>query len=211
MHTDLTRRRIIAASASLLATPALMPLAGAALMTPQQALGPFYPSALPPDHDNDLATVAGHEGIAAGDITHVIGQVTAVDDKPIAKAIVEIWQVNAFGRYHHPRDRRDRRVDPNFQGYGHVLTDADGKYSFRTIRPVPYPGRTPHIHFAVTRPGGEPLITQMYVDGEPGNERDGLLNSVRNDEQRRRLIVPLERSKAYKNELLGKFDIVLPI
>ena len=85
---------------------------------------------------------------------------------------MEIWQCDANGRYRHPRDRGDVEEDPNFQGFGHTVTDADGHYRFRTIRPVPYPGRTPHIHAAVIQEGARPFVTQIYVADEPLNLRD---------------------------------------
>ena len=91
---------------------------------------------------------------------------------------MEIWQCDANGRYRHPRDRGDVEEYPNFQGFGHTVTDADGRYRFRTIRPVPYPGRTPHIHAAVIQEGARPFVTQIYVAGEPLNLRDGLFMRV---------------------------------
>jgi protocatechuate 3,4-dioxygenase beta subunit len=122
---------------------------------------------------------------------------------------VEIWQCDAMGRYRHPGDDRGP-MDEGFQGFGRVLTGADGAYRFRTIRPVAYPGRTPHIHFAVLAPGLRRFITQMYIEGEPGNARDFLLNSVRDPEARARLIVPLPPSAEEPGALAGRFDIVLP-
>ncbi|MGF1663441.1 MAG: response regulator, partial [Kineosporiaceae bacterium] len=105
---------------------------------------------------------------------------------PVVDSLVDIWQCDALGRYRHPRDPGPR--DEGFQGYGRVRTNGDGAYRFRTIRPVPYPGRTPHIHFAVTVPGGTPWTTQMYVAGEPLNERDFLLAQVRDPAARARLL-----------------------
>jgi protocatechuate 3,4-dioxygenase beta subunit len=99
-------------------------------------------------------------------------------------------------------------ADENFQGYGQTLSDATGAYHFRTIRPVPYPGRTPHIHFTVSAPGVPHLTTQMYVAGEPQNEHDFVLMSVRDPTARSRLIVPL-RPASEPDVLSGTFDIVL--
>ena len=99
-------------------------------------------------------------------------------------------------------------ADENFQGYGQTISDAAGGYRFRTIRPVPYPGRTPHIHFAVSGPGFPRFVTQMYVAGEPQNERDGVLMSVPDPDARARLIVPLEPA-AEPGALAATFDIVL--
>jgi protocatechuate 3,4-dioxygenase beta subunit len=98
----------------------------------------------------------------------------------------------------------------NFQGYGQTITDETGGYQFRTIRPVPYPGRTPHIHFAVSGPGLARFTTQMYIAGEPLNEHDSVLMGVRDPAARARLIVPLRPAPGSEvTALAGTFDIVL--
>jgi protocatechuate 3,4-dioxygenase beta subunit len=102
----------------------------------------------------------------------VEGAVTDVDGQPVAGAQVEIWQCDEAGHYHHPGD--GGRADPDFQGFGRVTVGADGRYRFRTIRPVPYSGRTPHIHVKVKLGRHELLTTQLYVEGDPHNERDFL-------------------------------------
>lgn len=182
--------------------------AAALLPTPRQMEGPFYPPTLPLDADADLLTVAGRSGQAQGTPTHVLGRVLDVDERPIAGARVEIWQCDAFGVYHHPRS--PGIADPNFQGFGATLADADGAFRFRTIRPVAYPGRTPHIHFAVLPPGGGRFTTQMYVAGEPQNDDDVLLSRVRDAAERARLIVPLVAAEGLEaGALTGRFDIVL--
>jgi protocatechuate 3,4-dioxygenase beta subunit len=100
--------------------------------------------------------------------------------------------------------------DENFQGFGQTVTDAEGGYRFLTIRPVPYPGRTPHIHFAVAAPGQRRFITQMYVAGEPQNERDPVLRDMRDPAARARLIVPLRpMPELGQDALAATFDIVL--
>jgi protocatechuate 3,4-dioxygenase beta subunit len=179
--------------------------------TPAQTPGPFYPLTLPLDSDNDLVQVAGRNGTAKGIVTYVTGRVLDPTGRSISGARVEIWQCDANGRYHNVRDdRADRPLDENFQGYGQTMTDDAGGYRFRTIRPVPYPGRTPHIHFAVSAPGVPRFVTQMYVAGEPGNERDGVLMSVRDPAARARLIVPLRpAAEAAPGPFAGTFDIVL--
>jgi protocatechuate 3,4-dioxygenase beta subunit len=186
------------------------PLARAAeslLPTPPQSRGPFYPEELPLDQDNDLATVERRPGIAHGQITHVMGRLLDEKGRPVRGARIEIWQVNGYGRYHHKRDGQNKPWDPHFQGWGHFITGEDGAYRFRTVKPVAYPGRAPHIHFVIHGREFEPLTTQMYIAGAPENERDFLLNSVRNREARNRLVVALE---PYSNgELTGRFDIVL--
>lgn len=168
----------------------------------------FYPLTLPSDADADLATVAGRAGPAKGVITHILGRVLDLSGRAISGARVEIWQCDAFGHYHHPRDGGG--ADPNFQGYGAVDTDAEGSYRFRTIRPVPYPGRTPHIHFALSGRGFDQFTTQMYVAGEPLNDRDFVLSGIRDPAARQRVIVALRPAEAIETgALLGQFDIVV--
>jgi len=177
--------------------------------TPAQTAGPFYPQWFPADTDNDLVHIAGRDGTAKGTLTLVSGRVVDQDGRPVAGARVEIWQCDANGRYHYVRDdSAGPPPDENFQGYGRATTEREGGYLFRTIRPVPYPGRTPHIHFAVSAPGFPRLITQMYVAGELQNERDGVLMSIRDPAARARLIVPL-RPAAEPDALAGTFEIVL--
>ncbi len=205
-----TRRDFLATTGATLALFAA-PLTAATQLqrTPPQSLGPFYPATLPLDTDNDLVLVRGRSGIATGVITHITGRVSDDRGRIIAGALVEIWQCNAFGRYHHPRDRRNAPIDENFQGYGRFTTGDDGYYRFRAIRPVPYPGRTPHIHFAISGAGIESLVTQMYVAGEPDNARDGLLNGIHDARARASLIVALLPTAGAAGELSGRFDLVL--
>lgn len=176
--------------------------------TPSQPAGPFYPLTKPLDADNDLLRVAGRSAEAEGVVAHVTGRVSDVEGRSLSGALVEIWQCDARGRYHHTFDRGDR--DPNFQGYGRIHVGDDGIYRFRTIRPVPYPGRAPHIHFAVNLPRGERFTTQMYVAGEPLNEGDFLLSSVRDPAARARLIVTLASVPEIETGALGgRFDLVI--
>jgi protocatechuate 3,4-dioxygenase beta subunit len=186
-------------------------VAAALAPTPAQTTGPFYPLALPRDSDNELIHIAGRDGTAKGTVTYVTGRVLDLDGRPVSGARVEIWQCDANGRYHYVRDERGGPpLDENFQGYGQTATDGTGGYRFLTIRPVPYPGRTLHIHFAVSGPGFSRLVTQMYVAGEPQNERDGLLMSVRDPAARSRLIVPLRPApETETGALTGTFDIVV--
>ena len=165
-----------AASAALIAAPYLWlgsraQAQAARQPTPSQTEGPFYPVRLPKDSDYDLL----HNGTldyTAGQAVWVQGNVTDIDGKPVAGAQVDIWQADQAGHYDHPGD--GSRADPAFQGFGRVVVGADGSYRFRTIRPVPYTGRTPHIHFKVKLGSRELLTTQLYVEGEPGNARDGI-------------------------------------
>jgi protocatechuate 3,4-dioxygenase beta subunit len=178
--------------------------------TPAQTAGPFYPDAFPVDVDNDLVVLRGSQARAEGTVTHIMGRVLSTDGKPIAGAQIEIWQCDARGRYLHSRDSGSRPRDTAFQGYGRAVSGPDGAYRFRTIRPVAYPGRTPHIHFAVRAQGGRDLVTQMYVAGEPLNERDGLYASLRDPRRRAAVTVRLEEASGIENAALaGVFDIVL--
>jgi protocatechuate 3,4-dioxygenase beta subunit len=205
--TDLRRRQL------LLGLPGLL-LPGAALAgsllepTPRQSAGPFYPTELPLDDDNDLTRISGSSGVASGEISDLSGRLVDVNGRPLGGLRIEIWQCDANGRYRHPRDPGTREPDPHFQGHGHTLTDADGRYRFRTIRPVPYPGRTPHIHFAVFPEGTQPFTSQLYVAGDPGNDSDFLYRRV--PAERRHLVtaefVPGGSGDA---ALAADFDIVL--
>ena len=209
----IARRRVMEGFVASAAGLGLSRLTAAAALppTPAQTAGPFYPLTLPADSDNDLIHVAGRTGTAKGTVTHLSGRVLDPDGRAMSGARVEIWQCDANGRYHYVRDdRAGPPPDENFQGYGQTLTDATGGYRFRTIRPVPYPGRTPHIHFAVAAPGFPRLVTQMYVAGEPQNEHDGVLLGVRDAAARSRVIVPLRpAAEAEPGALAGTFDIVL--
>jgi len=204
------RRKLLAAS---LAGAALASLpwrarAQARVATPRQTAGPFYPREFPADGDNDLVAVRGRNGLAKGEFLLLAGAVMDVSGGPLAGARVEIWQCNAFGRYHHPRDSSSAPLDPDFQGWGEFVTGANGDYRFRTIKPVPYPGRTPHIHFRISGRAVPELVTQMYIEGEPGNERDGVLGSISDPRQRAAVIVRLDQAPDGK-ALAGRFDIVL--
>lgn len=187
-----------------LAQPTLLP------PTPRQTTGPFYPVDWSGDADGDLVRVTGEAARAQGTVTHLRGRVLTAQGEPIQGAVVEIWQCDAFGRYRHPRDRQDGR-DMGFQGRGQVAVGADGGFAFRTIRPVPYPGRTPHIHVAVAAPGKrEPLVTQFYVADEPLNERDGLFNSLRDPRQRDSVLLHLQPADRIEpGALVAMRDIVL--
>ena len=207
MHPDNKRRRLLAALAGMLVTtPAL---AGKRLLaTPAQSAGPFYPVELPLDDDNDLTRVTGRGGIAAGRLTELTGHVLDLNGRPVANARIEIWQCDANGRYHHPGDRGHAAPDENFQGHGHTTTDATGRYRFRTIRPVPYPGRTPHIHMAVLAPQSPTLVTQLYVLGEPRNEVDFLYKRVP-AKQRHLVQAEFIAAEMAGVELQASFDLVL--
>jgi len=168
--SPLTRRS--AAAALVFAPAVLLPAIGQSTRrpTPSQTEGPFYPVQIPADSDFDLLR-NGSARYAKGQPAWIDGTVTDTAGKPLAGAQVEIWQCDESGRYHHPGDGG---ADPSFQGFGRVTVGTDGRYRFRTIRPAPYSGRTPHVHYKVKLGQRELLTTQLYVEGDPHNERDGL-------------------------------------
>ena len=140
--------------------------AEALTLTPSQTEGPFYPDHLPLDTDNDLLIINDSITPAIGDVTHLTGKILDADGKPLRNALVEIWQVDGNGVYLHSRSAGEKR-DANFQGYGRFHTGSTGEYYFRTVKPVQYPGRTPHIHYAISQNGKRLLTTQLYVKGSP--------------------------------------------
>ena len=199
------RNTIVAlAIASLLAGA---PWAASFEPTPEQTAGPFYPSVLPDDRDADLLVIMGRAARAQGTVLHLAGRVTDTSGAPVADALVEIWQSDVYGRYLLPKDGAPGQRDPNFQGYGQDRTDAAGAYKFRTIRPVPYESRPPHIHFQVTHARFRALVTQMYVVGDAGQENPAYFGGQK---VRDALSVTLQPAAgAEPGALSARFDIVL--
>jgi protocatechuate 3,4-dioxygenase beta subunit len=178
--------------------------------TPRQTEGPFYPTQLPLDTDNDLLIINDAITPAVGTITHLNGRILDVRGQPVKNALVEIWLVDNNGAYLHSGSANHAARDKNFQGFGRFLTGTAGEYYFRTIKPVPYPGRTPHIHFAVKGKGMEKFTTQCYVKGEPGNKRDFILNSINDPKALAAVLVDFAPIKGSRiGELAARFDIVL--
>jgi protocatechuate 3,4-dioxygenase beta subunit len=207
-------RRSLLIKAAVTSASVIIPqslVAAELVPTPGQTEGPFYPTEFPPDMDNDLVRVRGQQAAQAlGQVVHVSGRVLDTRGQPKPGSMVEIWQCDANGIYRHPRASGQGRIDHAFQGYGRTQVDEQGRYWFRTIRPVPYPGRTPHIHFAVHVPGQGRLVTQMYIEGEPLNAQDGVLNRIRDPQARRSVIVPLASAQVPEpGALQGRFDIVV--
>lgn len=202
------RRQLVMMMAGCVAVGPVISASGLLLSTPRQSAGPFYPVQLPLDDDNDLTQVAGRGGRAQGVITDLSGRIIDASGRPLENLRIEIWQCDANGRYRHPHENGPGAVDENFQGHGHALTDALGRYRFRTIRPVPYPGRAPHIHVAVFADKDAPFVTQLYVKDEPLNQRDFLFTHVPAD--RRHLVVAeFKRAQHGDAELQASFDIIL--
>jgi len=180
------------------------------LRTPSVTEGPFFPDKLPLDTDNDLLLISDATSQADGEVTWLSGRILDASGAALRGALVEIWQVDGHGAYLHSRTGNAKNRDKRFQGYGRFVTGTDGSYGFRTIKPVPYPGRTPHIHFKISR-GGTPLLTtQCFVKGHPQNERDGIFQRIGDTAGRDSLLAdfrPLEGSRV--GELTARFDVVL--
>lgn len=178
--------------------------------TAAQTEGPFYPDKMPLDTDNDLLIINDTITPAVGDITHLTGRVLDANGNPIRNAVIEIWQCDNNGAYLHSKSGNREKRDSHFQGFGRFLTSRKGEYYFRTIKPVSYPGRTPHIHFAVKVPKQETFTTQCYIKGHPENAKDGVLRGVRDPKALASIMVdfaPIKESKI--GELAANFDIVL--
>jgi protocatechuate 3,4-dioxygenase beta subunit len=187
--------------------------AQASRRTPDQILGPFYPVVKPLHQGADLTTIPGKPGRAAGQVIHVMGRVVNAQGQPVQGARVEIWQANTHGRYTHPSDTNPAPLDPNFEGFAVLTTDAQGRYRIKTIKPAGYPAgpdrmRPPHIHFDVTGKSNR-LVTQMYFAGEPLNDQDSFLQGAGANKER--LIVPLgpPTQGLEPDSLVAVWDIVL--
>jgi protocatechuate 3,4-dioxygenase beta subunit len=181
--------------------------------TPAQTEGPFYPNKLPLDTDNDLLIINDAISPAIGEVTHLSGKILDAKGNPVKNAVVEIWQCDANGVYLHTldSDKKKDKQDKNFQGFGRFVTASSGEYYFRTIKPVPYPGRTPHIHFKIKQGRKELLTTQLYVKTEAvRNQKDMIYTGVKNEKQRESITVEFEKVKESKiGELAANFTIVL--
>jgi protocatechuate 3,4-dioxygenase beta subunit len=178
--------------------------------TPRQTEGPFYPDKMPLDTDNDLLVLNDSLTPAVGTITHLTGRVLGPTGAPVRNAVVEIWQCDQNGAYLHSGSGNGAKRDTHFQGFGRFLTGSTGEYYFRTIKPVPYPGRTPHVHFAILQGGKRMLTTQLYIKGFPQNEQDGVYRDLRDARERAAVTVdfaPLKDSKI--GELTAHFQIVI--
>ena len=191
-RVSLHRRSALKSTLGVIAMLALPALASSRRALPRMTEGPFYPSlayrARGLDWDADLTTVQGRTADgqarprARGEHFDLVGTVSDANGRIVDGAEVEIWQCDVFGSYRHPKGAGDQ-VDEGFQGFGMSKTDAQGAYRFRTIRPVPYPGRTPHIHVLLRHPSFGTLISQLFVVGDAGNARDFLYRSLSNDDR----------------------------
>ena len=200
----------MAFASATLATPGL--LAEELIKTPPLTEGPFYPDRMPLDTDNDLLVISDKTDLAIGTVTHLTGRILSSSGEPIRNALVEIWQCDNNGAYLHTRSGNAEKRDVSFQGYGRFLTDQKGQYYFRTIKPVAYPGRTPHIHYKVTKGNQHLLTTQMLIKGDARNEKDGIFRVIKEAKIRDSLMAEfkaIEKSKI--GELAANWDVVLGV
>ena len=184
----LQRRHFLTGAAGTLLVPLAVAqtVSGSMRVSPTQTLGPFYPrnaAERPKETDADLLRVEGDRVLTKGVPIYLTGHVLDRRGQPMTNAAVEIWQCDANAVYHHPAGGAEAERDPNFQGYGVARTDATGTFHFRTIRPIAYPGRTPHIHVRVQPTAGSPFATQLYLRDDPNNLRDFLFSRMSADEQ----------------------------
>jgi protocatechuate 3,4-dioxygenase, beta subunit len=221
----IARRHLLIALLSLTGLALLRTVVGRAASdlcprTPLQTEGPYYPPRAQrdamPDKDNDLTQISGRSAHAKGQIIYVIGEVRDEQCRPVEGALVEIWQASENGRYQHPRDEENPApLDPHFQYWSQQVTDGQGRYRFKTIKPGAYQAgrnwiRPPHIHFKVKHPRFRELTTQMYFAGDLHQDEDLILNRVPEDE-RDRVIVKLQPQSAdydYDTRIV-RFDLIL--
>ena len=210
-----SRRRVLLASGVCATCAAFGAVAAAAeklRRTPTQVLGPFYPLEKPLDDDADLTLVKGHKQRAKGQVVHVMGRVLTASGEPVKGARIEIWQANANGRYTHPSDNNPAPLDPNFEGYARLLTDTDGRYRFKTIKPSGYPAgemmRPAHIHFDVSGKLNR-LVTQMYFPDDAHNEDDVIMGTAMSNRQLLVADVRAPTPDLEPDSLLAHWNIVL--
>jgi protocatechuate 3,4-dioxygenase beta subunit len=194
--------------AAFLAVPGAF--AEALTQTPKQTEGPFYPDHLPLDTDNDLLILNNSLTPAVGEVTYLSGRILDAKGDPLRGVEVEIWQCDHEGAYLHSKGQSGDKRDQNFQGFGRFLTGDKGEYLFRTIKPVSYPGRSPHIHYKVKSKGKDLLVTQCYIKGDERNNKDMVFKNIKDEKARAAAevdFVPMKNAKA--GELSATFDIVL--
>ena len=184
--------------------------------TLSERTGPVFGQSAVVDGYHDLT--ARHPGAPLGERIVVTGRVLDEGGRPVRGALVEVWQANAAGRYRHKLDQHNAPLDPNFDGYGRALTDADGRYRFLTIRPGAYPWRNhpnawrpAHIHFSLFGEGLlSRLVTQMYFPGDPLLAYDPIYNCIPDEKAKQRLISEFDWENTSPEFALGfRFDIVL--
>ncbi|QDU80987.1 Protocatechuate 3,4-dioxygenase alpha chain [Polystyrenella longa] len=201
----------VALGAAFFTTPGLF--AEELMKTPRMTKGPFYPDHLPLDQDNDLIIMNDSTTPAVGDITHLTGKILLPNSEPAKNVTIEIWQCDANAVYLHSADssRKKEQQDQHFQGYGRFETNAKGEYRFRTIKPVPYPGRpAPHIHYIVKKGDQELLTSQIFMSSFKGNQQDGVYRRAGSADQQKLVETEFKAIPDSKmGEYAAKFDIVL--
>jgi protocatechuate 3,4-dioxygenase, beta subunit len=187
------------------------------LITWPLPLGPFYPQIKLLDQDADLTMITGKPRRAEGKVIHLMGRVMNLKGEPVSGVKVEIWQTDSKGRYVHPTDENPVPADPNFQGYATQITDAEGRYRFKTVKPAAYPVlfltntlRTPHIHFEVSGKIDR-VVTQMFFPNEPLNAQDGSYGRLKLEYKEAALAKILPPTKELEpDSVIAVWDIVLP-
>lgn len=189
---------------------------------PEEASGPRFSRSMLHEFDNDLivnyARAIGSQGEAIGERIIVHGRVLDEAGRAVPDALIEVWQANAGGRYRHVRDGYMAALDPNFGGCGRVMSDADGRYFFRTIKPGPYPWlnngsdwRPAHIHVSIFGEAfAQRLVTQLYFEGDPLIPLCPIVNTIRDQAAVERLVAKLDMGQMRSFDCLAyRFDIVL--
>jgi protocatechuate 3,4-dioxygenase beta subunit len=212
-----TRRLVVAGLTVAVAGIALPALASTRRALARMTDGPFYPPRkwreAWTDQDADLSRVQRGERVltAQGEHLGLEGAVIDTQGRAIDGAEIEIWQCDAFQHYRHPNTEPTvDKVDEGFQGFGAARSAAGGAYRFRTIKPVPYPGRTPHIHVKLRHPSFGELTTQLFIAGDPGNARDGLWRRLSGDDRAALEMALAPAPDAADLRWLARHDLVVP-
>ena len=180
---------------------------GRLIRTPWQGEGPFYPDIIPADTDNDLVKNGDTSVEAGGKMLILNGILVNLDSQPVIGVSIEIWQTDKNGVYLHSGSFARNTLDKKFQGFGRTKTDRNGHFSFRTIVPTEYPGRTPHIHMKLWREGKNILTTQLYILDHPHNKNDFLFQRMSLVEQRNNSMKLI----AAKDKNRGEFQTIVKI
>ncbi len=180
---------------------------------PTQAVGPYFPGEAKFHKDNDLTSNSGSLNRTIGQIIYMRGKILDQNCRPVVGASVEIWQACASGKYDHSRDTNPAPLDPYFKYWGEDFSNQEGEYSFKSIKPGPYPAdknwmRAPHIHFKVSCMGYRDVVAQMYFKGEPLNDHDLYIKAIAEDQ--RHLVIPEFLPQPQETgALAGLFNITL--